>query len=100
MREYLSLEGESFLVGVFLAVSVEDALLLLYGPVAGPHYLVDPLDGPLDRRVEVVLYVVVPAPAEPGGLQQLADLAPLVAVLAEEGEKELVLVGRPLCAVA
>lgn len=65
MREYLPLEGESFLVGVFLAVSVEDALLLLYGPVAGSDHLVYPLDGPLDRGVEVVLYVVVPASAKP-----------------------------------
>lgn len=86
MCEYLPLEGEPFLVGVFLAVSVEDALLLLYGPVAGTNYLVNPLDGSLDRRVEVVLYVVVPSSAEPGGLDQVADLTPLVAVLAEEGE--------------
>ncbi len=44
--------------------------------------------------------MVVTPPAVPIGLQQLADLAPLVAVFTEEREEEGMFFLRPLCTVS
>lgn len=83
MCEDLSLEGESFLICIFLIVLVYYTLLFLDVPIALPHNFVDSLYGPFDRRVEIILYVIVPTTIESAFLQQLTNSAPLMRIVSE-----------------
>lgn len=79
----MSLEGESFLICIFLIVLVYYTLLFLDVPIALPHNFVDSLYRPFDGRVEIILYVIVPTTIEAACLQQLTNSAPLMRIVSE-----------------
>lgn len=82
--EDLSFQTESFLIGVFLAILIKDALLPFDVAIALSDDVIDASNGSFNTRIKIVLYVIVTSPIEACFFKATAELAPLVALFAEQ----------------